>query len=71
MKGLLLALCLLAAGARADEPGDPPSVIQPDADGLVDKVYNLWNRNPVEVQHAYLKSGGSKDAPAAPNMKSF
>ena len=34
-------------------------------DGLVDKVYNLWDRNPVTVKATYLTSNGAKDAPAA------
>jgi len=44
---------------------------QVSADGLVDKVYNLWNRNPIEVTSGYLASNGTKDTPAAPNMASF
>lgn len=40
-------------------------------DGLADKVYNLWNRNPVTVPATYLKSGGKKDRPEAPKLKSF
>ena len=30
------------------------------ADGLVDKVYNLWNRNPIEVTRGYLASNGQQ-----------
>ena len=41
------------------------------ADGLVDKVYNLWNRNPIEITSGYLASNGTQDVPPAPNMKSF
>jgi len=41
------------------------------ADGLVDKIYNLWNRNPIEITSGYLASNGTKDVPPAPNMKSF
>lgn len=37
---------------------------QVSADGLVDKVYNLWNRNPIEVTSGYL-------APKAPNTASL
>ena len=40
-------------------------------DGLVDKVYNLWNRNPVQVSAAYVTSGGKQDPPAKPNLVSF
>ncbi len=47
------------------------SVRRVSADGLVDKVYNLWNRNPIEVSSAYLASNGSKEKPPAPNLSSF
>ncbi|MCA9555355.1 MAG: metallophosphoesterase [Myxococcales bacterium] len=40
-------------------------------DGLVDKVYNLWNRNPVKVTRTYMKSGGKKDRPAVPVLKTY
>lgn len=40
-------------------------------DGLVDKVYNLWNRNPMTVSRAYLKSRGREDAPARPSASSY
>ena len=40
-------------------------------DGLVDKVYNLWNRNPVQVSAAYVTSGGKQDPPAKPNLVTF
>jgi len=41
------------------------------ADGLVDKVYNLWNRNPVQVASAYLASWGKRDKPAPSSLTSF
>ena len=41
------------------------------ADGLVDKIYNLWNRDPVQVSSLYLSSGGKQDPPAKPNLVSF
>jgi 3',5'-cyclic-AMP phosphodiesterase len=41
------------------------------ADGLVDKVYNLWNRDPIEVTRKYMASGGREDRPAQPNLTSF
>ena len=41
------------------------------ADGLVDKIYNLWNRDPIEVSSAYVSSGGKKNLPAKPNLVSF
>jgi hypothetical protein len=33
------------------------------ADGLVDKFYNLWDRNPVTVKASYLRSHGKVDRP--------
>ena len=41
------------------------------ADGLIDKIYNLWNRNPITVTHAYLTSRGKTATPAQPNLVSF
>jgi Icc protein len=41
-----------------------------DPAGLVDKLYNLWNRNPVEVTSAYLR-GSRAAAPATPNLVSY
>ncbi len=40
-------------------------------DGLVNKIYNLWDRNPVSVPASYLKSNGGKDRPAAPTFDSY
>ena len=40
-------------------------------DGLVDKVYNLWNRNPITVGRAYLSSNGLQSRPAASNVSSY
>jgi 3',5'-cyclic AMP phosphodiesterase CpdA len=45
--------------------------VEVNADGLVDKVYDLWNRNPVKVTHVYMASGGKQAAPPAPNLVSF
>lgn len=39
--------------------------------GLVEKIYNLWDRNPVSIKHSYLKSGGKSDRPAEPTLKSY
>ena len=39
--------------------------------GLVNKVYNLWDRNPVTVSASYLKSMGKSDVPAAPTFKTY
>jgi len=40
-------------------------------DGLVDKVYSLWNRNPTEVKASYLSSGGTQDRPVIPTLASY
>ena len=40
-------------------------------DGLVDKIYQLWNRNPISVTGAYLKSAGQAQRPPEPNRKSY
>ena len=40
-------------------------------DGLVDKVYNLWNRDPVQVSSAYLTSNGKDNVPSKPNLTSY
>ena len=34
------------------------------ADGLVDKVYSLWNRNPITVSRAYTASWGKRERSA-------
>jgi 3',5'-cyclic AMP phosphodiesterase CpdA len=52
-----------------DGLGDGWARVHPDA--LVDKVYNLWNRNPVTVNRAYLVSRGKRDAPARPTLTSY
>ncbi|MGC2223608.1 MAG: metallophosphoesterase [Methylocella sp.] len=41
------------------------------ASGAIDKVYNLWNRNPVTVRANYLSSNGAKDRPAATTLSSY
>jgi 3',5'-cyclic-AMP phosphodiesterase len=52
-----------------DGCGDGHVVVYPE--GLIYKVYNLWNRNPVEVSRTYLSSKGKKAHPAQPNLMSF
>jgi len=52
-----------------DGVGDGEVTVHPD--GLVDKIYNLWNRNPVEVRASYVSSGGKKDPPSQPNLVSY
>jgi 3',5'-cyclic-AMP phosphodiesterase len=39
--------------------------------GLVDKVYNLWDRNPVTVSATYLRSNGKKDVPPRTELPSY
>lgn len=45
-----------------DGCGDGHAQVHPE--GLIDKVYNLWNRNPVRVARTYLASNGATDHPA-------
>lgn len=52
-----------------DGCGDGSMLVHPD--GLIDKVYNLWNRNPVTIKKTYLASGGKKDRPEAPLRSSY
>jgi hypothetical protein len=40
-------------------------------DGLVDKIYNLWNRNPITVSRTYLVNRGKIDRPPRPNLESY
>ena len=39
--------------------------------GLVDSIYNLWDRNPVTVKASYLVSNGTKDPPAITKLASY
>jgi 3',5'-cyclic-AMP phosphodiesterase len=41
------------------------------ASGMVDKIYNLWNRNPVTVRSSYLLSSGAKDRPPTTTLSSY
>jgi Icc protein len=41
------------------------------ASGMIDKVYNLWNRNPITVRANYLASNGAKDRPPAATLPSY
>lgn len=52
-----------------DGCGNGEILVHPD--GLVDKVYGLWNRKPMLVSAAYLKSDGKEDRPMSPNLPSF
>lgn len=42
-----------------------------DVEGLCDKVYRLWNRNPVTVSREYMKSFGKTNKPAVPSAASY
>jgi hypothetical protein len=46
-------------------------LVQVHPDGLVDKVYNLWNRNPITISRAYMTSRGAKDKPPVPTRSSY
>jgi predicted MPP superfamily phosphohydrolase len=39
--------------------------------GLANKLYNLWDRNPVAVRATYLTSGGAQDPPPKTKLPSF
>jgi hypothetical protein len=39
--------------------------------GMVDKLYNLWDRNPVSVRATYIASNGAKDPPPRTKLASF
>lgn len=39
--------------------------------GVVDKLYNLWNRDPVSVPSTYMASHGKLDRPALPTLPSY
>lgn len=52
-----------------DGLGDGSVTVHPD--GLVDKLYSLWNRNPVTVSRTYTASNGTKDKPAVPKRRSY
>jgi 3',5'-cyclic-AMP phosphodiesterase len=41
------------------------------ADGLADKIYNLWDRNPVSVKAEYLASRGKQARPPMTQFPSF
>jgi hypothetical protein len=39
--------------------------------GLVDALYNLWDRNPITVRASYLASDGAKDRPPRTKLPSY
>lgn len=52
-----------------DGCGDGEVRVHPD--GLVDKVYYLWNRNPITVKKAYLASNGLQARPAPATVPTY
>jgi len=52
-----------------DGCGDGEAHVHPD--GLVDKVYNFWNRNPLTVARNYTASWGKEAVPPRPNRSSY
>jgi 3',5'-cyclic-AMP phosphodiesterase len=52
-----------------DGCGNGQAVIHPD--GLADKIYYLWNRNPVTVSREYMISRGARDRPPATSRPSY
>ncbi len=40
-------------------------------DGVVESIYDLWNRNPITVRASYLSSNGKVDVPPAPALVSY
>jgi 3',5'-cyclic AMP phosphodiesterase CpdA len=55
--------------AQQDGCGDGRVVVHPE--GVVDKIYSLWERNPVTVKHTYLASGGARDVPMATKLRAY
>jgi Icc protein len=49
--------------------GDGSVAVHPD--GLVDKLYSLWNRNPMQVKASYLSTGGKQEVPTVPTLASY
>ena len=45
--------------------------VQVAANGLVDKVYALWNRNPITVSQQYMTHNGKQAAPPAAKLVSY
>ncbi len=39
--------------------------------GMVDKLYNLWDRNPVAVRASYIRSNGAADAPPRTKLVTY
>lgn len=54
---------------EADGLGD--GLVRVHDTGRADKLYNLWNRNPMTVTADYLKSQGTDDVPPRPPFASY
>jgi predicted MPP superfamily phosphohydrolase len=54
---------------HADGCGNGEMIVHPD--GVADKIYALWNRNPITVTGASLKARGKKGRPAPPNRPAY
>jgi hypothetical protein len=52
-----------------DGCGNGSALVYPDA--LVDKVYNLWNRNPITITKKYMTTRGTADKPQVPTLRSY
>lgn len=52
-----------------DGCGDGSVLIHPD--GLADKIYNLWNRNPVTISRTFMTSRGAQGKPEIPKLRSY
>jgi Icc protein len=39
--------------------------------GLANKIYNLWERNPITVRSSYLRAGGASDRPPETKLASY
>ena len=46
-------------------------LFQVNEGGLIDGIYNLWDRNPVTVRHSYLSSNGATDRPVPTKLPSY
>jgi len=51
--------------------GQGDGFVQVHSDGLVDMVYELWNRNRITVTREYMLSGSGGDGPPEPNLGSY
>jgi 3',5'-cyclic AMP phosphodiesterase CpdA len=52
-----------------DGCGDGTVTVNPN--GLIDKVYNLWNRNPITITNKYMSSKGTQQKPVLPTRASY